>query len=465
MTATDAIFWYAETALPRFRPVIGGLFELDGAPATGALEAVFARAIAAIPRLRQRVAEAPLHVAPPEWIDDPHFDPGYHLRRVALPAPGHWRELLDLAGTLLAAPLDRERPLWEATVLEGLDGGRAALMMKLHHSVVDGVGALALLQALTQPHGERLARARSHPRSAPAGFPTRVGALAADASARALALTDRALRASVRAAADPRAAAREGWRAARGIARTLVDFTAGTVHDPLAEGGSGLSRRLETIEVPLERVEQTATRLGATLNDLLLAVLAGTQGAYHRERGVSVRALRCLVPMNLRSGDERHQLGNRLGLFNVWLPVAERDRGRRLRAIERQTRAAKRDRRGDAAKFLVDAAMLLPGPAFRWLARQSLGRVNTVCTNIHGPREICHLAGRRVRALFPFAPVVEGTPLVIAALSYAGKLAIGIDTDQECIPDPERIRALLEAELAGYAAFASGRSAPKARAR
>jgi WS/DGAT/MGAT family acyltransferase len=237
------------------------------------------------------------------------------------------------------------------------------------------------------------------------------------------------------------------------------------VRDPLAQASGGLSRQLDTLEIPLERLDRIREPLGVTLNDLLLAAVTGMLAAYHRERGVSVRALRCLVPMNLRGRDARDELGNRVGLISVWLPLAERNPARRLRALERQTRTAKRDRRGAASPFLMEAVALLPGVAFRWLARHSLGRVNAVCTNIRGPHEACQLAGQRVSGLFPFAPVVEGTPLAVAALSYAGMLEVGIDTDRECIRDPERIGELLEAELEAYAALSSRRASTAASAR
>lgn len=175
MTSTDALFWYAESALPTLRPIIGGLFVLDRAPDWGRAEGAWDAAFALLPRLRERVVEVPLHLGLPEWVEDSHFDRSYHLRRLALPEPGRLRQLLDLVATLLATPLDHERPLWEAYWIDRLEGGRAALFLKLHHCLVDGVGAVAILNALTQRH--RDAEPPRLPFDPQAGSPSPSGAL------------------------------------------------------------------------------------------------------------------------------------------------------------------------------------------------------------------------------------------------------------------------------------------------
>jgi hypothetical protein len=137
MAPTDALFWYAEAALPIFRPIIGGLYILDRTPQAERVEASLDAAMALVPRLRQRVVEVPFGLGLPEWAEDPHFDRSYHLRHLGSPQPGTLRQLLDLTATLLATPLDRERPLWEAYWFDGLEGGRAAYFFKMHHSLVD----------------------------------------------------------------------------------------------------------------------------------------------------------------------------------------------------------------------------------------------------------------------------------------------------------------------------------------
>jgi diacylglycerol O-acyltransferase len=462
MTATDALFWYAESALPTFRPIIAGLYVLDRRPQRAGIEQGLATALATVPRLRQRVVEVPGHLGLPEWVDDPHFDATYHLRHVSLPAPGSRRELLDLAASLLATPLDRERPLWEAYWIDGLQHGRAAYFFKMHHSVVDGVGSVALMQALTQSTRQGGVRrpATPVPSAPPRAAAAPLASLARDTAAESARLALRAARWPLALLTDPVASVAKLRRTLRGLRGVMADLARPAIRDPLAAGSGGLSRRLDVMQVPLARLQHLKEPLGVTINDIVLAALAGTLGAYHREHHVHVPSLNCMVPMNLRGRDERDTLGNRVGTFTVALPIGERRPERRLELITQQTRAAKSDRRGAAWPFLVQSLTLLPGAAVRWIARQSLGRVNVACTNIPGTTETRYMAGARIEALYPFASVVEGTPLVMALFSYAGSMDIGIDTDPEAIPDPERIHELLDESLDELERLA-GRRAPR----
>ena len=466
MAPTDALFWYAESALPVFRPIIGGLYLLDRPPSPRVIENGLDRALHVVPRLRQRVVEVPFHLGLPEWVEDPHFDRKYHLRQLSLPAPGTQRQLLDLVAQILATPLDRERPLWEAHWIDGVEGTRAALFFKMHHCMVDGVGSVAILNALTQtePRTELPERPpRPARRSTPSGPAERLLRLALDDARAGVRLALGAAFAPLRLAIRPAKSAAEFARAARGLRGMLGDLTRPAIRDPLAASSSGLSRRLDVLEIPLERLREIKAPLGITINDVVLSVLAGALGRYHRERRVRVEALHCMVPMNLRGRDERDALGNRVGVFGIVLPVAEKSVARRLERIVAQTRAAKSDQRGAAAPLFVQAATLLPGAAFRWIARRSLGRVNVACTNVPGVKEPRWIGEAKVEAIFPFASVVEGTPLVVALLSYAGAMDVGIDTDPEAIPDPHRIAELLAEgidELEKFAKRAARRRGP-----
>ena len=458
MAPTDALFWFAESALPEFRPIIAGLYVLDRTPDVAAARASIESALAWVPRLRQRVVAAPAEIGLPEWREDPHFDAEYHVRHVSLPAPGGLRALLDLAGALLATPLDRQRPLWEAYWIDDLEGGRAACFLKLHHSVVDGVGSIAILDALTAPVGTRARRPRRPRRRAPPAPPgllDRTAALLGDQAEWAARLGWRIASAPLGALFHPRRSADAAWRTARGVRGMVGDLLEAPLVDPLSVPGSGLSRRLDIAELPLDRLRKIKAPLDVTLNDLVLASLAGALGAYHRERRVHADTLACLVPMNLRGRSERDVLGNRVGMFRIALPVGVRDPRKRLARITEQTRAAKADRRAAAAPLLVEALALVPAPAMRWIARRSLGRVNVACTNVPGVAEPREMAGARIESIYPFASVVEGTPLVMALLSYAGRMEIGIDTDPEAIPDPHRITTHFEAALDEYETLAA----------
>jgi WS/DGAT/MGAT family acyltransferase len=455
MAPSDAMFWYAEEALPQFRSTIAGLYVLGGVPDAERLDAALDSAIALLPRLRQRVLDVPLHLGLPEWVDDPHFDRRYHLRHLSLAPPGDARHLLDLAATLFATPLDRERPLWEATWIDGLAGGRSAYLFKMHHSMVDGVGSLAILNAITQLAPDApIPRIERRPPPRLPGAVEQLARLARDNARRAIDQAGRATSRSVGAVARPRETMEGVFRVGRGVRAMVADALQPAARDPLSRGSAGISRRFDMFDLSLERLRKLRAPLDATINDIVLAALAGALAAYYRERGHPLDRLKCMVPMNLRGRDDRESMGNRVGMFNVQLPVGDESPEERLRLIREQTRAAKQDQRGAAAPMFVEMLTALPGGAFRLLARGAIGQVNVSCTNVPGVRRPRYMAGALVESIYPFASVVEGTPLVMALLSYAGTLHVGIDTDPEAIPDPHRIAELFETSLEALDALA-----------
>lgn len=449
MLPTDALFWYAEEATPALRPLVAGLLILDQPPDPDRLQRALSRWISRIPRLRQRVVEAPLRLGLPEWEDDEHFDLAYHTREVVLPEPGTTRQLLDFASAVFATPLDHLRPLWEAYLIRGLEGGRAAAFVKVHHSVMDGVGSMAGFDAMTQLHrADPIAVPRSQAVRSPRADSVRAARLARDA-ATAIADTGIALaQTALRAVTHPLDVTADVLGAVRGVRGMLSDMTEPAVHDPLADPGTGIGRRLDAMNLSLPRLQRLKNSLDCTLNDLVLTVLAGAVGRYHEERGVRVRELHCMVPMNLRQHDERHALGNRVGMCNIALPVGESNPIVRLDRIRAQTSSAKRDRRGAAYPLLMRALAFLPSAVFRLMAQNTTSRINLICTNVPGPREVRYLAGAKIEAMYPFAPVALGTPLTVALLSYGQSYDVGIDTDPAAIPDPERLHQLFEADLA-----------------
>jgi WS/DGAT/MGAT family acyltransferase len=468
MLPTDALFWYVEEAMPELRPLVAGLLMLDRRPDPDRLRASVERWVARLPRLRQRVVEAPLRLGLPEWEEDRHFDLEYHARQVILPEPATDRHLLDFCGAVFATPLDPLRPLWEAYLIEGLEGGRAACFFKVHHAVMDGVGSLAVFDALTQGHRHEPVRVPRHLPSPPvrpaAGGVARLLGDAVGNAASGLAATGVA---AARALRQPGEALEQARRVARGLRGLLADLNATPTPDPLARASTGIGRRLDALTLPLPRLQHLARALDASLNDVVLTALAGAVGRYHRHRGLRVAELHCMVPMNLRPTDARDALGNRVGAFTVTLPVGEPDPLERLAAIRRQTATAKSDRRAATYPLVTRALSLLPGFAYRLLAQQVTGRINLICTNMPGPPAQRFLAGARVGVIHPFAPVALGTPLSMALLSYGDTYGIGIDSDPAAIPDPERLsRYLLAAidELAARVApRAVRRTAPRAK--
>jgi WS/DGAT/MGAT family acyltransferase len=220
--------------------------------------------------------------------------------------------------------------------------------------------------------------------------------------------------------------------------------------------------------ISLPRLRRITDALGATLNDVVLTAVSGAVGRYHVHRRVRIDELNCMVPMSLRQADERNSLGNRVGAFNVALPVGERDPLLRLARIQEQTGAAKSDRRGAAWPFLLRVMASLPGFAYRLLAQNVTGRVNLICTNIPGPPVQRYLAGAKIEVMYPFVPVAVGTPLSIGLMSYGDTYGVGIDTDPAAIPDPELLTSYLAAafdEIEARALPGVGRNRPERRKR
>jgi WS/DGAT/MGAT family acyltransferase len=236
-------------------------------------------------------------------------------------------------------------------------------------------------------------------------------------------------------------------RAVRGVRGLVADLTAPATYDPLAQASTGIGRRLDAMALPLPRLRRIKDALGVTLNDVVLTAVSGAVGRYHVHRKLHLHELHCMVPMSLRGDDERSALGNRVGAFNVALPVGEPDPLVRLARIRHQTGAAKSDRRGAAYPLMMRVMALMPGFAYRLLAQAVTGRVNLICTNMPGPPAQRYLAGAKVDAIHPFAPVALGTPLSIALMSYGDNYGIGIDTDPAAIPDPELLSQYLAAAV------------------
>jgi WS/DGAT/MGAT family acyltransferase len=448
MLPSDALFWYIEDATPELRPVVAALIMLDRLPDRDRLRASIERWVARLPRLSQRVVETPLHLGLPEWEDDPCFELEYHAREVVLPAPATERHLLDFAGAVFATPLDRMRPLWEAYLIEGLEDDRAAIFFKVHHSVMDGVGSGAAFEALTQAHRSEPVRVPRHaPRRAPSRAATRLARLVRDTAGNAAVGLGAMAKESMRAVLQPGEAVEQMARAARGVRGMIADLSAPATPDPLAQASTGIGRRLDAMTLSLRRLGAIRDAFDATLNDVVLTVVSGAVGRYHEHRGVHVDELHCMVPMSLRSNDESHVLGNRVGAFNVALPVGQRDPLLRLEIIRNQTRAAKSDRRGAAYPLMMRMLASMPGFAYRLLAQNVTGRINLICTNVPGPPAPRYLAGAKIEVIYPFAPVALGTPLSIALLSHGDTYGIGIDTDPAAIPDPETLHRYLAATV------------------
>jgi diacylglycerol O-acyltransferase / wax synthase len=446
MNATDALFWLLDT-VPDLRSTVGALIILDRPPEPGRLRDDFMRLAASYPRLRQRVLDAPLNLAPPEWVEDEQFDLDYHLRTIAVPPPGSMADLLDSLGPLFATPLDRDRPLWEAYDAGRLVDDRSAVFVKMHHCLMDGVGGTRVLTGLLGQRCETM----------PAEIPPELARPSA-------AMPDRLWRALAHDLGDLAAAGGAGLgtlrdavlhpldatsRLASDVRRLLgltADLSVARADSPLHHERS-LSRRLATFDMFLSEIDSVRKRLGATNNDIVLTVVSGALHRWHTSRGADVKELRALVPVNLR-GTAEDAAGNRIALLAIDLPVGEPSPIERLRRIQERMSRVKRDRRATLYPLVIRLLLSLPVPIVARVGRQQMRRTNLVCTNVPGPQQTCYLAERAIERIYAFAPMVGDHPVAIALYSYRDMVLMGLDVDPLAMPDlPHFLDALRESYL------------------
>ncbi len=443
MNATDALFWSMDK-IPEMRSTIGALIVLEQMPSRDRIREAFERLSYELVRMRQRVVDVPFALAPPEWVTDAQFDLDYHLRAVAIPQPGGMDELLAEISPLYATALDRDRPLWEAYVAEGLMGGRGAVFVKMHHCLTDGVGGARLSESLLGAHPDWNGDAVKHiadPRS------TTPGSLLWRATLHnlqeGLTAGQAALGSMAAAALDPRATwenIRRGLKTLTGFGRELSVIT--RAESPLHQQRS-LSRHLSTFEMALPDIDGVRNQVGATNNDVVLTIVSGAMHRWHTSRGHETRELRAMVPVSLRGSDDA-QAGNRLALLAVSLPIGEPNPLRRLRLIQERMGHVKGDRRATLYPLLARVLTAMPSTVAERLARQQSARTNFVCTNVPGPRRTCYLAGVPIEKMYPYAPLVGDHPVAIALYSYRDAMFVGLDIDPLAMDDLPHFRDALQ---------------------
>ncbi len=439
LSAEDLSFWYADQ--PRQRTTMPMLLLLDRRPSSEHLRASVQRALRMVPRLRQRVVDAPFDLARPRWEDDPAFDPDFHVRRYALshedgqPAHADLDDLFRTLGPIYERPFDRSRPLWELIELDG-PGEGASVFFRLHHAVADGVGGNAILAALTDD--------RADAPIAPADPPGPPGHWEDPPLSSRL---GEALRRRFREdAAARRAVLRAGWTALsqpssllRGLhaVRSVVEDARDVVESPLKDFGP--SRHLGGIDLPFDQLRSARDALGGKMIDVLLTGVAGAIGAWHEAHGYrDVEEVRTLVPINLRPRSDQGltaATGNRATGISVKLPIAERDPIARFHEIHRRVAERKADPAVELLPTLAEVLATLPRPLLRALSYAGSQSINLIVTNVPGIMQPRYLAGARITAGYPFAPVAPHCPVSVALYGYDGRLYVGIDADGSAMPD------------------------------
>ena len=447
LSGEDLTFWWADS--PMQPTTMAMLLILDCMPTWERLRHAVERAVAAVPRLRQRVVDAPLDLTLPHWAPDPTFDLDYHLRRHALGGSHDLGELFREIGPAYETPFDRSRPLWEARVYEGLAGGGAALFFKLHHAVADGVGANAIFAAMTdwerdaeEPAGAAAPAAKGA-WAATEGIGRRVTAALRDRVALDLERARTAADALAGTVMHPSRVPR-----ALGALRSIVEAVRFDSHSPLKQRNAfGRARRLAGLDLPFEDVRQMRRALEGTVIDVLLTVMARAIGQWYRAHGMEdVRELMTLVPVNLRRAEEwteKAAVGNVATGLLIPLPIQMGHPLAAFRDVRQRVEAAKADPAAAATPILAELLSVLGRQFVTWMGEATFGAVDFIVTNVPGILATRYFAGAEITAAYPFAPVALKSPASVALYGYRDRLFIGIDADEAVMPDVESFERMI----------------------
>jgi diacylglycerol O-acyltransferase / wax synthase len=438
LNALDAGFLMAEDSDRNASLAIGGIAIIDGsAPDYGQFKDILAQRIRAIPRCTQMLRTQLFDVGAPQWVDDPGFDLSRHVRRVALPRPGDDAELYRVVADVLERRLDRDRPLWECWVIEGLKGNRWAMLMKIHHCMADGISATRILTRLCDDvDGDPFARPAVTKRTA-------------------------ATRQHLKPVPDPKPLGNVWnpldnlWRTATGItgaaARTVggaAEIAVGLLRPSAGSSLVGPVTRMRcyrAVRVPLAEVEQVCRKFDVTINDVALTAI--TEGfrlvLLHRGEEPRPDSLRTLVPVSVRSPDALDKPGNRLSVMLPYLPVEQDDPIQQLRVVHSRLSRAKQGGQRQAGNVAVSATNYIPFMLSSWvirfLTRLPQRGIVTLATNVPGPRRQLEMMGGKVARLLPIPPIALRLRTGVAVLSYANDLVFGITADYDAAADVEEL--------------------------
>ena len=405
--------------------------------------------IALVPRYRQKVRTVPGRLANPVWIDDEEFDVGYHVRRSALPRPGTDAQLRDLVGRLMSRPLDRNRPLWEMYLVEGLQGGRFALLTKTHHAMVDGAGALDIGQVIldTSPIPEPTETVHWEPRRPPSDVE-----LVSEAVSEVLRSPAAAIDSLRSGAIDVRETTERFARRAAGLAAALITVARPPSANPL-NASIGEARRFGMVPMRLDDFKAVRRQHGGTINDVVLAVVAGALREWMMMRGESVSsrtAVRALVPVGVRP--EGPTSGNHIAAFLVDLPVGEPQPIVRLHRVSYEMEQLKATGQMVGAQALVGIAGFTPpslhAAAARTVNDWSRRMFNLVVTNVPGPQFPLYAGGALMLGAYPVVPLAKGQAVSIGLTSYDGGMYFGLNADRDAMNDVDVLAECLENALA-----------------
>lgn len=464
LSALDAMFLDVEDRSAHMH--VGSVSVFEGRPpAYRELLAHIASRLDRVPRYRQRLAFVPLGLGRPAWIDESELDLEYHVRHTALPAPGGDEALKRLSARLFAQRLDRDKPLWELWLIEGLGEDRFAVLMKTHHCMIDGVSGVDLATVLLDPEPSAAPPPEAPPWT-PRPAPGRAELLAASAREQLVRPLGFA-----RDAFEPTSEAHRAVLELAGGLRPLLGLSQmGRAPRSSLNRPIGPHRRWEMVALDLAAVKRAREALGGTVNDVILAAVSGALRRLLEGRGERPEGeLRVLVPVSVRRPEARGTLGNQVAAVFCPLPVGEPDPVARLRRVTSAMRGVKESRQAVGAMALTRLSDFAPPTIAAQAARlQLLNRwFNLVVTNVPGPQLPLYLLGRKLAVSYPAVPLAPEQTVGIALLSYNGKIGVGLLGDADRARDlsvlaraiPEALAELLERAGAAQAEARAGAGA------
>jgi WS/DGAT/MGAT family acyltransferase len=454
LSALDVSFLYLET--PTTPMHVGGVAIFDPPQSSepfdyDALCDLVARRIAAVPRYRQVVRWVPGHLANPVWVDDEDFDISYHVRRSALPRPGSPDQLRELVGRVQSRQLDRNRPLWEIYLVEGLADGKFAIITKTHHAMVDGVSALdvgALILDDSPAPPDDLPSDSWLPGPAPSGL-----SLVADAIVDNLRRPSQVVETLRTGVTDARATAERALGTASGVLATVRTSLRPAPASAL-NATVGEQRRYGMAATALDDYKRVRKAHGGTVNDVVLATVAGALRTWMLTRGESVTpatTVRAMVPVSVRTGEQTGTLGNRVSAMFVDLPVGEASPLVRLHRVSYAMKAHKDSGQSVGADALISLSGFAPptihAAAARLGARMTRRLFNVVVTNVPGPQFALYAAGAQMLECYPVVPLAKEQAVTVGLTSYNGGVYYGLNADRDAMPDVDVLALCIEESL------------------
>ncbi len=446
----DAGFLEAEDSDRHVSLAVGGISVIDGPmPDFDSLREGIAERILKVPRFRQVLHTHLLDLGAPEWVEDPNPDLSHHIHLAALPHPGDDEALFRFAADVMERRLDRERPLWECWIIEGLADGRWAMLMKIHHCIADGIATMHMISGLSdEGEGETFAT-EIRAAKEPSGKPFRLPSVSLNPLNWASGMWQLATSATSAAAL-----AVEG----------ALEITGGLLRPASPSSLAGpisTMRRFSAARVSLADVRQICRASDVTVNDVALAAITDSFRAALVRRGEQPRrnSLRTLVPVSIRANDAADAADNRVSIMLPFLPVDKEDPAEQLQAVHRRLTRAKGSGQRQAGGIFVAAANVVPFPLTAWavraLTRLPQRGVVTVATNVPGPRQRLRIMGREVVRMFPIPPIALQLRTGIAIVSYADELVFGITADYDAAPDVDELARGIEHGVARLVALSA----------